>query len=135
MTSTVCEVKGFLSSCGAAAAAQCVYCARPFCDRHGEVLEDGQEVCSRKFCVAKKDDLVKHFAYKEAVLVRNRQRLCGVEVCKSNFVGQCSRCKGYFCEKHAFPSDEPAVETQSGAPQAVRQCKHCEKRRPIWTRI
>ena len=124
-----------LSKCGAESHAQCVYCARPFCSRHGVVLEDGMEVCSRKYCVAKREDLARHLVYKEAVLVRNRERLCGLEACDKSFVGQCNRCKGYFCQKHAPVSDEPPVESQSGTPQTVRQCRHCERRRPIWSRI
>ena len=125
-------MRGLLSSCGAEAAGVCVYCGRSFCRNHGVLLADGEEVCNRKNCLAKRDDLAKHLEYKDAVLIRNRQYQCGIEACSSEFAVQCARCKGYFCRRHATPSDDPALddETRIGPPPHV--CKHCEVRRAIW---
>lgn len=115
-----------LTTCGATATAQCVYCGRPFCPKHGEVMDDGYEVCTRKVCVTKKQDLAVHLVYKEAVLQRNLQRLCGVEVCEVEIQVQCNRCKGYFCLTHT----QPWLETVTEKPE--RTCAHCLERRPIW---
>jgi hypothetical protein len=121
-----CQVKSMLTNCGAAATAQCVYCARNFCRKHGEVLDDGYEVCMRKACVTKKRDLVLHLEYKDGVLDRNRQRLCGIEVCVTEIQVQCNRCKGYFCVVHT----QPWLETVTEKPE--RTCAHCLDRLPIW---
>jgi predicted nucleic acid binding AN1-type Zn finger protein len=121
-----CQVKSVLTTCGATATAQCVYCARAFCPKHGEVLEDGYEVCTRKPCLTKKRDLTVHLTYKSAVLERNRQRLCGIHVCVTELQVQCNRCRGYFCAAHT----QPWLETVTEKPE--RTCAHCLGRRSIW---
>ena len=123
-----CQVKGMLTSCGAPATALCVYCGRSFCLKHGEVMEDGYEVCSRKLCVEKKLELREHVTYKGAVLERNRRRLCGAEVCQVELQVQCNRCRGYFCLTHT----QPWLETVTEKPE--RTCAHCLQRRPLWDR-
>lgn len=117
-----------LTNCGVPATAMCIYCGRSFCGRHGVVLPDGGEVCNRKPCVAKKDDLAVHLRYKAAVYDRNMQQLCGLDVCTQEIQVRCNRCKGYFCLSHTAPW----VETITDLPE--RTCQHCFERRPIWTR-
>ena len=129
---SVCAIRGLLSSCGAEAEGTCVYCGRSFCKNHGVFLPNGEEVCSRKNCVAKRDDLARHLEYKDAVLVRNRQRLCGIDGCSNQFAGQCARCKGYFCNKHAEPADDPALDDETRITAPPRVCRHCQVRRAIW---
>jgi hypothetical protein len=121
-----CQIKGVLTACGATATAQCVYCARTFCSKHGEVMEDGYEVCVRKTCVAKKQDLQVHLSYKQVVFGRNVERLCGIEVCETEVQVQCNRCEGYFCIGHT----QPWLETVTEKPE--RTCGHCLQRRPLW---
>jgi len=121
-----CQIKGILTTCGATATAQCVYCGRAFCSRHGEVMEERYEVCVRKSCVTKKQDLEVHLVYKGAVLERNLQRLCGLDVCQSEIRVQCNRCKGYFCLDHT----QPWLETVTEKPEFT--CRHCLQRRSIW---
>jgi hypothetical protein len=121
-----CQVKGAIKACGATATAQCVYCARTFCAKHGEVMEDGFEVCSRKVCTAKKEDLHVHLTYKAFVLERNLERLCGISECETSFQVQCNRCRGYFCVTHT----RAWLETVTEKPE--RTCSHCLERRPIW---
>jgi hypothetical protein len=121
-----CQIKGVLTACGATATAQCVYCGRNFCAKHGEVMDDGYEVCTRKPCITKKQDLIVHLAYKEGVLQRNLQRYCGLEICETEIQVQCNRCKGYFCLVHT----RPWLETVTEKPE--RTCAHCLERRPIW---
>jgi hypothetical protein len=123
-----CQIKGMISACGATATAQCVYCGRPFCHKHGEVMDDGYEVCTRKICVEKKQELRVHMVYKGFVLERNRGRQCGIEVCETEFQVQCSRCRGYFCLGHTTPWLETVTE------QPERTCAHCLRRRPLWER-
>lgn len=121
-----CQIKGMLTTCGATATAQCVYCGRTFCPKHGEIMEESYEVCTRKSCVIKKQDLQVHMAYKSTVLEYNLQRICGIDVCEQEIQVQCNRCKGYFCVKHT----QPWLETVTEKPE--RTCKHCLTRRPIW---
>ena len=129
-----CAIKGFLSSCGEDASAQCVYCGRPFCQKHGVVLEEGEEVCSRKNCVAKREDLALHLVYNEKALERNRGRLCGLPACSEQFTSQCNRCRAYFCTKHVFVAPDSVNEGQPLPDRPPIICRHCHERRPVWTR-
>ena len=129
-----CQVKGGLFKCGGAATAMCVYCARPFCERHGAIGPEGEEVCASKNCVAKREDLALHLVYKQDVLVLNRQRLCGIEVCGVDFAGQCTRCKGYFCRGHIEMREMAVIEEGMRFERPVLVCRHCWVRRQIWDR-
>jgi hypothetical protein len=129
-----CGIKGFLSSCGEDATGMCVYCGRTFCAKHGVILEEGEEVCSRKNCVAKREDLAVHLVYKTVVLERNRGRLCGLEVCVEQFVSQCTRCRGYFCTSHVFVAPDSVREGELLPDRPPIVCRHCHERRPIWSR-
>jgi hypothetical protein len=126
------------SKCGGETATVCQYCGRAFCERHGVVFEDGdgvrQEVCSRKECVAKRDDLDRHMAYKAFVAARNKVRACGLEDCSAEMAAQCVRCKGLFCEDHVRRRQETIFENQVKVPRMANLCQHCWARRPIWLR-
>ena len=89
-------------------------------------MDDSYEVCTRKSCETKKQDLQAHLEYKAVVLERNLQRLCGVEICESEMQTRCNRCKGYFCMTHT----KPWLETVTEKPE--RTCGHCLGRRSIW---
>lgn len=89
-------------------------------------MEDAYEVCTRKACIAKKQDLQVHLVYKSAVLERNLQRLCGIESCATEIQVQCNRCKLYYCLAHT----RPWLETITEKPE--RTCQHCHERLPIW---
>ena len=130
-----CQVKGGLFGCKSQAQAVCQYCGRPFCKDHGVVLPDGQEICSRKFCVAKKEDLERHLAYRTEAQERNRSRLCGIVSCKNDLLGQCARCKAFFCRQHVEPRRETILENQVRVPQIASLCHHCWARRGIWLRV
>ena len=131
----VCQLRRGLLSCSGDAVGLCVYCARLFCSRHGVLLDEGQEVCNRRFCVAKRNDLVKHLKYKEDVLVRNESRACGVEGCKRQVGGRCTRCNGYFCGHHVEAREEMFLQNQVHMRRMSTLCRHCWARRPIWTRV
>jgi hypothetical protein len=127
-----CQVKGGVFKCGDAATAMCVYCGRPFCERHGVIGAEGEEVCNSKNCVAKREDLVLHLAYKQDVVVLNLERVCGIELCRVDFVGQCTRCKGYFCRGHIETRVMTVIEEGMPFERPVLVCRHCWQRRPIW---
>jgi hypothetical protein len=127
-----CEVKSGLFKCGDSAAAVCVYCGRHFCDKHGVIRDLGEEICDSKNCVAKREDLDRHLVYKESVLSFNRERICGLEVCESEWERQCSRCKGYFCVSHIEQREMMVTDEGIRAERLVLVCRHCWDRRPIW---
>lgn len=127
-----CDVKSGLFKCGAAASAVCVYCGRHFCRKHGVVRDLGEEICDSKNCVAKREDLERHLAYKETVLAFNRQHICGLDECRDEFASQCSRCKGYFCNTHVEAREMIVVDEGIRAERLVIVCRHCWVRRPIW---
>ena len=134
VTVITCQVRKVLFRCWTEPAGTCQYCGRSFCARHGERLEDGQEVCSRKFCVAKRHDLVRHLAYNEIVSARNEARCCGLEGCERTLAGQCSRCRGLFCSRHVEAREEPVLENRVRVTRMATLCQHCWARRPIWLR-
>ena len=68
-----CQIKeGLFGGCKDNAVGYCQYCARLFCAKHALVLEPEQQVCNRKNCVAKWEDLQVHLAYKDVVVRAQR---------------------------------------------------------------
>ena len=132
---SLCEINGRFSSCKNPADARCIYCGRPFCQRHGIIEAEGHEVCNRKFCVAKREDLMVHMAYKDVVLARNDQKQCGIDGCHGELESQCIRCRGFFCVLHVEGREEKIQENQVFVVQIASLCRHCFVRRPIWLRV
>ncbi len=130
-----CEIKRLLSKCGASVVGVCQYCGRPFCAEHGEVMEDGQQVCTRKSCVEKRNDVERHLVYKEAVSKLNAELLCGVPGCRDELAGQCIRCKGFFCQHHVHGRDEMYLHNGVRTTRRSSLCQHCWARRPIWVKL
>ena len=135
MIGSICEVKSGFRSCKEQSVARCIYCGRPFCAQHGVIQEDGQEICSRKECVAKRDDLVVHLAYKAAVAERNQTKHCGVAGCNFQMTGECIRCGGFFCERHVEKRVEKVMENKVMLQRVASLCEHCYKRREIWLKM
>lgn len=129
-----CQFRRRFRTCGEPGVAICQYCGRSFCQQHGERLADGQEICDGSGCQWKKADLERHFVYKELVMRRNRERLCGADDCGQAPSGQCSKCRGLFCLRHLH---EKEIEERRGS-AAVRVrgslCRHCLKRLGLWSR-
>lgn len=134
-----CEVKeGFMSRfsrCKEKPIGMCNYCGRAFCAEHGEVQTDGQEICFRKNCLAKRDDLVAHLQYRALVAKENEAGLCGVPACTEKPDGQCGRCRAYFCMRHIDTREESLMQGRAQVRQMATLCYHCWERRPIWTRL
>ena len=128
----ICGVKSGFFRCKEPGSARCIYCGRPFCSQHGVIQEDGQEICSRKYCMAKREDLIVHLAYKAVVDERNQTRKCGRESCRAAMTGECVRCRGFFCDRHAEKRQERVYENQVLVHRVASLCEHCWKRRSIW---
>jgi hypothetical protein len=129
-----CEIKSGLFRCKTSAAGLCQYCGKPFCADHGVFLEEGQEVCNSKNCVAKREDVVAHLVYKEAVLIRNEATQCGIEGCDQAVGRRCGRCEGYFCARHVSAHEDTVIENEMRVERMATLCQHCWQRRPIWLR-
>lgn len=121
-------------ACGSKTRGVCQYCGRSFCENHGVVLDDGQEICNRKTCVSKREDVARHLVYKREVQGRNQRRLCGDEGCETTPLSQCSRCKGLFCRSHAFRREDRVLENRVRVSRMATLCQHCWARRPLWLR-
>ena len=134
LVSERCRLKKGLFRCTGEPAGTCQYCGRPFCPDHGVLLDDGQEICSRKPCVAKREDVARHLVYKSAVERHNAQGLCGIGDCDGERAGQCSRCKGFFCRKHVRGREEMYLQNQVRTVRTASLCEHCFARRPIWVK-
>jgi hypothetical protein len=132
-----CEIHGRFSRCKETPVGICVWCGRRFCDKHGERMPDGSEVCAREVCVAKKHDVAALLVYKEAAMDRNRGdgRPCGIEACISVFEVQCSRCRAYFCRIHIEVHEDTVTEDGMPFRRPVPLCSHCWQRRPLWTKM
>lgn len=131
---TTCEhPEGFLrGSCGATAIAECVYCGKAFCERHGELGADYTNVCDRKTCVAKVRDVEAHVSWKLRVVVSNSVSVCAHDGCEDRMRHLCSRCQLMFCMSHVA---EHTVVNRNVHPvrrEIVIMCVHCRERRRLW---
>jgi hypothetical protein len=125
-----CELSRRFRRCNAAGVAVCQYCGNSFCADHGERSANGQEICSQTTCTRKKEDLARHFAYREEVAERNQDSRCGQESCDSGPQVECAKCKGRFCLRHV---QERTFNLRDGAPARGLICSHCHGRRKIWS--
>ncbi len=128
---TSCEISRLLRPCGRKGIAICQYCGRSFCAEHGDRLEDGQEICRRRVCMRKREDLTRHLAYSDEVSERNESERCGAGECGARPQGQCTKCRGLFCFTHV---SQRKVEVRDGSVAQGSVCQHCHKRRKLWSR-
>ena len=133
-----CEIReGFwsrFSACKEKPVGRCIYCARAFCATHGELRDDGEEICGRKNCVAKRDDLARHLQYVAVVTGFNEAGACGQPGCQNPPDGQCGRCRAFFCLRHLDTRDETVTRNGGRIARMATLCAHCWARRPIWNR-
>jgi hypothetical protein len=124
---------GFMRrGCGRPAVTDCVYCARPFCQEHGERGDRYMDVCSRKRCQDKRRDLDAHAAWKARVEQSNRVSVCADEKCEARLRHQCSRCKLLFCAGHVREMRVRDTSRQPPIDVHGLVCSHCAQRRKIW---
>jgi hypothetical protein len=122
----------FRGTCGASAIAECVYCGRAFCDRHGELGADYTNVCDRKACVRKVRDVEAHTDWKRRMAPANSVSVCAHDQCTERMRHLCSRCQLMFCMEHV---SEHTIVNRTSRParrEAVIICVHCRSRRHIW---
>jgi hypothetical protein len=131
----LCDVKRGLRRCGEPAAGVCQYCGRSFCAGHGQFLPGGQEICARKICQEKHQDLARHLVYKRTAAERNRSGVCGHPGCGQQPSGQCSKCAGLFCGAHLESRDDISGRGYRATVRRLSLCPHCWARRPLWSRI
>ncbi len=137
LVSQICQLRRRVFVCKSEAAASCQYCGRSFCSSHGVVLADGQEVCNRRFCAAKRVDLEAHLAYRHAAESRNADGRCGIEGCDASPRGhcvRCVRCKSSYCYRHVEGREETVLVNRVRIHRVANLCRHCWVRRPIWLR-
>ena len=126
------------SGCGRPAVTDCVYCARPFCQEHGERGERGErgeqymDVCSRKRCRAKLLDLRAHDEWKARAGHANRVSVCAREDCEVRLRHECSRCRLLFCEDHVREMRVRDTSRQPAVQFRALVCKHCAQRHKLW---
>ena len=134
-----CEIKdglfSKLSSCKGKPIGLCIYCGRAFCGEHGEIRDAGEEICTRKNCIAKRDDLVVHMEYRSLVAAQNETGTCGIPNCTHKPDGECARCRAFFCLGHLDTREETVGRGINQKRQMATMCGHCWDRRPIWNRM
>lgn len=120
-------------SCGNAATGQCVYCAEHFCGEHGTHGEDYYEVCRRRKCRAKWEDLAAHKEWVARHYHDNLAGYCAADECEEALEIPCERCQLRFCLPHVRPTTVKEVELMGGESiRSLMLCPHCEARRKLW---
>ncbi len=134
-TSARCTYGGGLlrRGCGQAAVTDCVYCARPFCEEHGQRGAQYMDVCSRTRCQRKREDLDAHTEWRARMELSNRVSVCADERCDSRMRHECSRCRLLFCADHVREMRGRDSSRQRPAGIKALVCAHCGERRKIWT--
>ena len=127
-----CERGGRLRRCRRPLAGQCQYCALGFCERHGMVLEDGQQVCGGKLCQAKRVDVERHLAFKTEALGRNEGGRCGMPGCGVGYARDCERCLRRYCVGHLGEVMVDVVRGTERGVEVLRLCEHCRGRVGLW---
>jgi predicted nucleic acid binding AN1-type Zn finger protein len=130
-----CQLGTFLKRCHATAIGSCQYCGRTFCSKHGQHLEENQEVCARRLCQAKVADLRDHVIYRDQARVRSARGLCGAPDCSGPRTGQCSKCGALYCERHLHNRDEVVHRGLMSFSRPASFCDHCLARRKLWSRV
>ena len=118
--------------CGQAAVTDCAYCARPFCEQHGERGSHYMDVCSRTRCQRKREDLDAHTRWQGRVEPSNRVSVCADERCGARMRHECSRCRLLFCAEHVRAMRGRDSSRQRPAAVKALVCAHCAQRRKIW---
>ncbi|MEX1023034.1 MAG: hypothetical protein WD058_07780, partial [Dehalococcoidia bacterium] len=114
------------------ATGQCVYCAEPFCDAHGEHGEEYHEVCIRSGCRQKYDDLAHHREWVARQRHHNLGGRCAAEGCDDAPEIACQRCRLRFCHPHVRPRTVREADVQRVSSVSLMLCPHCTARRRIW---
>ncbi len=118
--------------CARPAVGQCVYCGERFCAEHGVRGEDYIEVCRRRTCQLKFQDVQQHQAWRERAAVSNRTSVCATEECEERMAHRCERCRLMFCGEHLRPRTVVEHGADGSRQVTVLLCPHCMARRGLW---
>ena len=129
---TKCELGGRLRGCRRRLSGQCQYCARGFCEKHGERFGEHEEVCERESCQAKKNDLLAYQQFKIEAAARNDTNRCGIDPCELRPETFCERCSAHYCIEHLSQHVVEVVRGFERAPEMLRLCTYCVARISIW---
>lgn len=127
-----CDHRGRVLGCRRALVGQCQYCARGFCDRHGERFGEREEVCKRPSCQAKRLDLVAHLAFRATAVIRNGESCCGQPGCEAEPGQDCERCRAHYCVVHLQEEMTTLATYGARGIEVLRLCDHCAERMEIW---
>jgi hypothetical protein len=130
-----CQFRSLLRRCHKPASGSCQYCGRSFCRDHGVVLDGDQEVCIRRICQQKVDDLREHLVYRDAARVRSAHGRCAALGCEAASTGQCSKCGALYCGRHLHDREETVHRGLSTFTRVASFCDHCQARRRLWSRL
>lgn len=130
-----CEQGGRFRRCRRSLSGQCQYCARGFCDHHGDHFGEHEAVCQRRACQAKKLDLEQYLQFKEDSAARNDTNRCGIAVCEAEPHSNCERCESHFCLEHLRQHLVEVMKGVERVPEILRLCEHCMERIPLWERV
>ncbi len=118
--------------CGREAVALCVYCGAPFCAEHGERHMDYADVCVRRRCRRKYDDVHAHHDSVARRRYANRVSVCAHEGCEERTRHRCSHCLLDFCTEHVRERDVSAPGDTTRRTTRALVCEHCDARRKLW---
>jgi len=130
---THCDHRGRLRRCREPLLGQCQYCAKGFCQRHGRIYDDGQEICVEDRCERLRVDVERHLIFKAAAQERNRLGHCGEPACAQPHTLICERCNCRYCEDHIRQVIMTVSRGGELQTEAVAICDHCRARLPLWT--
>lgn len=128
-----CEHGGRILRCRRPLVGQCQYCARGFCDKHGQVFEDGQEICIHKRCESLRVDVELHLVFKIEARVRNSANTCGEQGCREPYTTFCDRCGCRYCAEHMRQVILTIPRGGELTTEAQLICDHCRARLPLWS--
>lgn len=129
---TRCDHRGRLRRCREPMIGQCQYCAKGFCARHGQIQQDGQEICVEARCERLRVDVELHLVFKATARERNQDLRCGEPDCGQSHTLRCDRCNCRFCEDHLRQVIMTTTRGGELQTEAVAICDHCRARLPLW---
>lgn len=130
---TECDHRGRFRRCREPLLGQCQYCARGFCARHGERLDDGQEICTLERCQLLRADVARHLIFKDAARARNAESNCGEPDCQQGPTDRCDRCLCMYCRDHLRQVIITVTRGGELHSEAQTICDHCRARLPLWS--
>ncbi len=112
---------------------QCQYCAKGFCNVHGTIQDDDQEICVEDRCQRLQVDVEQHLVFKSEARIRNASRRCGEPGCRQPHSMNCERCRCRYCEDHLRQVILTVTRGGELQSEVVAMCDHCRGRLTLWS--